>query len=93
MRSRPTKLGLEELNISPLIGGAPTPSAPSVKDPSGRSLLDLLADGPLPVPEIRDRARQAGYQWWPVKKRRQTLPIVSEEMITRKGRQWRWRLK
>lgn len=87
-------LELEDFSISPLVPDAASSSlAAAAKDPTTQWLIDLLADGPLLVSEVKARAHAHGLQWWPLKEKRRGLPIISEELYVDGVKKWRWRLR
>jgi hypothetical protein len=81
-----TRRSIADLTYTP-----PLTFPPPVDDP-GHWLLELLADGPRPVPEIKRLAQNCGLPWWPIKEQRRGLQIVSEKITgpdAAKRRQWR----
>ena len=51
---------------------------------------ELLANGPVPVPQIEDDAKAAGMSWATVRRAAEDLGIVTEKAGYADG--WAWRL-
>jgi len=58
-----------------------------------RFLLDLLRDGPRPVTELQEQAREAGLGWRTVRRAKDTLRIDARRVPSESGgAMWVWQL-
>ncbi|MFO0578181.1 MAG: AAA family ATPase [Polyangia bacterium] len=84
-------LGECEHDADRLLGPPPSEESRSALEDACDFLSELLASGPLPQSEVRERARQEGIKQGTLKRAKRKLGVESEKELGERGK-WIWSL-
>lgn len=81
-----------ELGADDALAAAPACQETNQRDAAAAWLLDLLADGPVPVARIKAEHKEAGHRWATVRRAKDALGIVAVRNGFGPGGGWSWTL-